>query len=260
MYRFLLRPRWIISHVLVLAAMVAMVNLSLWQVHRLHDKQALNAKIAARADRPPIDLAQAIDGAGVVAPADGIKAEFRSATVSGRYRPDAEFTVPSRTFNGAPGRWVVTPLHWSDTRPDVLVLRGFIPQAVDDNSPPINGVEPPSGTVTLRGWVRAAELPGGLQSTNAALGNHQFARLDIERIAAATHERLAPVFFQLGAQQPPTAGTAITMIPLPERDEGPHFSYAIQWAIFTVIAAIGYPLIIRRVARNQTKDATSDGD
>jgi hypothetical protein len=38
------------------------------------------------------------------------------------------------------------------------------------------------------------------------------------------------------------------LLPPPELTEGPHLSYAIQWFIFSSIAVIGYPLILRRRA------------
>jgi cytochrome oxidase assembly protein ShyY1 len=34
----------------------------------------------------------------------------------------------------------------------------------------------------------------------------------------------------------------------PELSEGPHLSYAAQWAIFSVIAAGGYALLLRKLA------------
>ena len=43
MYRFLLRPKWIGFHLLVVAAIVTMVNLGFWQLRRLDERQAFNA-------------------------------------------------------------------------------------------------------------------------------------------------------------------------------------------------------------------------
>jgi surfeit locus 1 family protein len=37
-------------------------------------------------------------------------------------------------------------------------------------------------------------------------------------------------------------------VPPPELSEGPHLGYAFQWFTFTVIALVGYPLILRRRA------------
>jgi cytochrome oxidase assembly protein ShyY1 len=44
------------------------------------------------------------------------------------------------------------------------------------------------------------------------------------------------------------------VLPEPILDEGPHFGYAVQWFIFSTIALVGYPLIIRRSARNRELD------
>jgi cytochrome oxidase assembly protein ShyY1 len=42
-------------------------------------------------------------------------------------------------------------------------------------------------------------------------------------------------------------------LPRPELGNGPHLSYAGQWFIFASIAAIGYLLVLRKVARSQTR-------
>ena len=53
------------------------------------------------------------------------------------------------------------------------------------------------------------------------------------------------------------ANTASNAIPTrnalerPGLDEGPHLSYAIQWFTFSAIAAGGYLLILRRIARTR---------
>ena len=50
--RFALRPRWILLHLLVLALIAAMIGLMFWQIDRLHEKQAVNAKVEQGANRP----------------------------------------------------------------------------------------------------------------------------------------------------------------------------------------------------------------
>jgi len=56
MYRFLLQPKWIGFHLLVIAAIVTMVNLGMWQLRRLDERQAFNATVEARYDEPPVPL------------------------------------------------------------------------------------------------------------------------------------------------------------------------------------------------------------
>jgi len=258
MYRFLLKPKWIVSHVLILGLIVAMILLMMWQLRRLDEKKDLNALIAGRADRSPAQLVDVLDGERVTKVSDGGRVEYDAVVVTGTYDTSAEFTVPNRTLNGAPGRFVVTPLTFAADRAPILVLRGFIPQAVEDDDAPIDGVEPPAGEVQVRGWLREAELPGNLQSKDVDLGQNRIARLDIDRIEAARGSDFQPVYLQLGGQQPPTTVDGISPFPLPERSEGPHFSYAVQWAIFTIIAMVGYPLVIRRVARGGGRTGRDD--
>jgi cytochrome oxidase assembly protein ShyY1 len=52
---------------------------------------------------------------------------------------------------------------------------------------------------------------------------------------------------------------AIVPVPPPELGEGPHLSYAVQWFIFTTIAVVGYPLILRRVLQRRGKEV-DDGE
>jgi cytochrome oxidase assembly protein ShyY1 len=59
---------------------------------------------------------------------------------------------------------------------------------------------------------------------------------------------------QLQQQDPPITTDTLTPVPLPPQDNGPHLSYAVQWFIFSTIAVIGYPLILRRNARSRDEE------
>ena len=48
------------------------------------------------------------------------------------------------------------------------------------------------------------------------------------------------------------------LLPAPERSEGPHLGYAVQWFLFTVIGLVSYGLLVRRTAREQTRDRQVD--
>jgi hypothetical protein len=72
-----------------------------------------------------------------------------------------------------------------------------------------------------------------------------------------------PVWIQLRKETPrPAAAAAPEILGLPVLDEGPHFSYMVQWFIFSTIAVVGYPLILRRNARERLEraDAGDDAD
>jgi hypothetical protein len=44
-------------------------------------------------------------------------------------------------------------------------------------------------------------------------------------------------------------------VPPPPLSNGPHLSYAIQWFIFSVIALVGYPIVLRRQAYGRDRSA-----
>jgi cytochrome oxidase assembly protein ShyY1 len=56
MYRFLLSPKWLGFHLLVLLGVIVMVNLSMWQLDRLDARRGFNAAVITSADLPPEDL------------------------------------------------------------------------------------------------------------------------------------------------------------------------------------------------------------
>ena len=61
MYRFLVRPKWIAFTLLVAVALVAMLNLSAWQFHRLEERRAFNERVTERLAEPPVALAALAD-------------------------------------------------------------------------------------------------------------------------------------------------------------------------------------------------------
>ena len=246
MYRFLLRPAWLVSHLLVAALVLSMIWLSQWQFRRLDDKRAENALVAANAEADPLTLPEAI----ALVAAEGVEAaQFRPVQVAGRYVTDQEVAVRNRSFAGAPGRWIVTPL--ASAEGDVLVARGFAPLAVDDIEPPFEAAAPAATELTALGYIQPTQERGSFGPTDPDTGTlGEMARVDVDRVAQQYGE-LAPFWLQLAGQDPAPSADVLTLIPLPEPDEGPHLGYAVQWLIFTVIAVGGYPIILRRVAKQR---------
>ena len=56
MYRFALRPKWLLFHLLVVVLVVVMVNLGIWQLHRLQDRRAFNDDVRTRSSMPVVDF------------------------------------------------------------------------------------------------------------------------------------------------------------------------------------------------------------
>jgi cytochrome oxidase assembly protein ShyY1 len=250
-YKFLVRPGWILSHLFVVALVVLMVNLGFWQLRRLDQRKDTNARIEANAHVDPQPLPPGIDEAG--------EAEWRRFTVTGTYEPGSDVLVANRTVDGQPGYWIVTLLRDVEQGPPVAIVRGFVTRAVvasDD----LAEVTAPTSEVTVTGYAQDSR-GGGRFATGTEGGWPEISRVDLGELAERWRvDDLLPIWLQLEAQDPPAGTAALTPVPLPSTDEGPHLSYAVQWFLFSAIAVVGYPLVLRRHARTSDDDTDDDPD
>lgn len=259
-YRFVLRPRWLLSHVLVLVAVVVMVNLGGWQLGRMHDRQACNDVRRANAGAAPVPVSDVlVPGAGVDLidnDAFGCRGPIaRTVTAVGSYVVADEVIVRNRSLTGRAGVWVATPLRLEDGNA-VLVVRGFVPSPGGLDEVP-SGVGPPVGTVTVTGYVQgtqARERFGPADPSEGRLAS--LARVDVERVGRQLDYPLLPGFVQLAQSSPAPGGPFPEPVPLPPTTDGPHLAYAVQWFAFSAIAVVGYPLVLRRRARPPSRGRT----
>ncbi len=238
---------WLLSHLLVLALVVVMLNLGLWQLRRLDDRQERNEAVTSRGELPVEPVADVLAGLDYE---EAAGVEYRRVTAAGTYVAADEVLVLNRSLEGAPGSWALTPLVLDDGAGTVMVNRGWINFALtqaDDRS----AVAPTGGPVLVEGIVRSTSTASGLQVSDPADGVlRTLARPDLERLQQQLDYPILPGYVQLVTQAPAVAGGLPAPVPLPELDEGPHLSYAVQWFLFTTIAVVGYPLVLRRVARS----------
>ena len=246
--RFLLRPRWLVSHVLVALLVVVMVNLGFWQLRRLDEKRDRNALVESRLEQPvtPVDeLLAPGDGDGAVE-----AARYRRVTATGTYDADATVVVRNRSQDGSAGAWLATPLVTA-SGDRVPVVRGFVGLAPDGEAV---DAPAPTGEVTVEGLV-----------------------VDPDRLDGTAPKDLAPVLGEAdvlpglllaqSSRPPEPSGAApeeagpdsILPVPTPELSEGPHLGYAMQWFIFSAIAVVGYPIVLRRVVIRRGKEVDDDG-
>lgn len=244
MYRFLLRPRWIAFHLLVVAGVVSMISLGFWQLRRLDQRQEFNAQVTSRIDLPAVALDELVTPGG-----DPDAVEWRSVEVRGRYLPEEELVVVNRSQAGRAGDMTVTPMQLDDGQ-ILLVERGFVPLGAV-------GGPPPDGDVAVLGRLRASQerRRGGL--TDPATGDLTEAqRLDIERLAPQLPGPVVPMYVELVDSIPAPAGDGPEPTIVPELDEGPHLSYAVQWFIFSVAVGVGWVLAVRRSTVTRQVNAT----
>ena len=255
MYDFLRRPAWIVSHILIALLVLAMVGLGLWQRQRYLDEKDKSDRLEALSTSTPVPLDQVVPqatGPGAVPES----ARYHRVTVTGTYDPAGEVGIRNRSQGGAPGAWVLTPLVQADGTA-VPVVRGWIPLSPDPPAPPFKGSEAPTGPVTVTGVVQLTQERGTFGATDPGTGRlRTLARVDLARYAEQLSVPIEPVWVMLDTQEPPQPG-GLNALPKPVEVELPspsqNFSYMMQWWIFALIALIGYPLVLRRVARNRAR-------
>ncbi len=248
MYGFLFRPKWLIFHLVVVAAIVAMVAAGFWQLDRLDQRQDFNQRVLERSQSEPVDVADVLDRLddGSLSLAD---AEWLPVVIDGTYLPDqvVEF---NNSQGGRAGDNVLTAMV-TDDGDTVIVNRGFIPLGVDVPAAPATAVE-------AFGYVRRSEVRdrGGLTDADDGQALTEVRRIDVPRLARQFPGDVAEIYVQLFAADPPIAPSDPQPVVLPELSNGSHLSYAIQWFVFAVCVAIGWVLAVRRSLRTR---ATTPG-
>ena len=252
MYAFLRRPAWILSHVLVAALVVSLVGLGFWQRARWLDEKDKKERLEAKAQSDPRPFDE------VVAPGAGISEvdeplRYTRVTVTGTYDVEAEVAILNRSQAGSPGAWVLTPLVTEDGSA-VPVVRGWIPYDPAGVDPPFTDALPPEGEVTVTGNLQLTQRRGSVGAVDPAEGRlPALSRVDLERFAQQLPYDLAPAWVLLDGQEPAQTGDLPDLVRLQTQDPAQNFSYMVQWWIFAAIAAGGYPLVLRTVARSRAR-------
>ena len=257
MYRFLLKPLWILSHLFIIGVVVLMVNLGFWQLQRLDERKAFNAEMRSAIAQPAQPIGSLVP-AGVDATRDEVESvKYRSASASGTYRVDQQVLVTNRTQNGAPGYWVLTPLALGDGTA-LVVNRGWIPYAYTADGS-WSDFAPPSGRVSITGSIEQPQVraTGGVVSSPADRADgtlRTLARVDVARLDQQVDELLLPLYVNLQTQNPAQSEVLAlpAVVPPPDlSDEGPHLSYAMQWFMFSAMTLVVYALLLRRIGRKR---------
>src|SRR5258708_16533908 len=159
------------------------VRLGFWQIARLHEKEALNARLRAALAAAPGDLAAA-DRALARGPA---ALRFGRWAARGRFDETRQFLLMGRARNGEPGVEVVTPLvpdracggAHGGGGPAVLVNRGWIPSADAATANPEQYPAPGERAIT------------GLAEPLAPGAAHAYGRVEIDSLEVWSVSQLA---------------------------------------------------------------------
>jgi surfeit locus 1 family protein len=226
------------------------VRLGFWQLHRLSQRRAINAKLAARLSTPPVPALEAMR--------DTASAEYRRVSATGTYDFAAELSLAARTREGSPGANIITPLRVRGSDTAVLVNRGWV-YAADAMSVDFGRWREPNDAV-ISGYL--VEIPrGGRGAVNPPSNPRVIRRLDYDSLAKRFPYPIAPFVLVATSAEAATASRDSTpaRLPPPLMDEGPHLGYAIQWFTFALIALVGAGIAVRADRRGSHR-AMSTGD
>jgi cytochrome oxidase assembly protein ShyY1 len=218
---------------LIAVVVVTTGFLARWQYGRHQDRVARNAVYLAGRTLPPVDL---------TAPsADTAALDGRRLVATGRFDPAGEVLLRGRVRGAAPGLHVATPLLLEGGGGVVWVERGFI--AAPDATTPTGEVPPPdTGVVRVTGVGMAVPTTDDAGQPLVRGADTTWRRLDRGMLAARRPGSLPTYLLLEGDATGP--GRLPTVEP-PALDEGPHFSYAIQW-IGIGLAALAFGIIALR--------------
>jgi cytochrome oxidase assembly protein ShyY1 len=220
--------RWILFFVTVVILAYACFLLGRWQFHRLTDTKAENSVITTNLKRDPVAVDQILAVGQPVVERD----EWRRVTATGAYVPEQSVVVRYQTRDGESGVDLVTPLR-TTAGPAVLVDRGWL-STTNVGTAQVNAPPPPSGQVTVVGWVRVDGTGGAASVTDKST----------RAISSAT---IAPTLpfpvyggFVDADTETPRPAHPLVKAELPDLGNGPHFFYGLQWWFFGVLAAFGF--------------------
>jgi cytochrome oxidase assembly protein ShyY1 len=201
----------IVPTIIVLLAALLMVRLGVWQIHRLHEKEALLARYSANQGKPPLPLA-------ALFPVDD----------SALYRRTSAFclnvavwrTGAGRAADGTPGWRHIAACRTGAEGPGILVDMGI---SADPAAPAWKG-GPVRGRLTWapddQPWLARLFTPGPPPPRTPML----------------VSDTAAP-------------GLKPTAQPNPADIPNNHFSYAVQWFLFAGVALIIYGVALWQRAR-----------
>ena len=261
-WRFVITPKWIARHVAVVLLVAGMLALLVWQLDRRQEKREYKHLVEGREVQAPVDVASLLP-VGLHVGDDAVDdVLYRQVTAAGTYLASSTVVVENRTgANDSPGGWVLTPLDLGGGRA-VLVNRGFVGLDADGKVVP---PAPPTGEVRVGGLLFPSQRRGSFGPTDPSTGVLAVvARVDLDRIDEQVAGDLLPAYVQLTSTDPPEppvgdGAAAVEALGPLHPDEGPHFSYAVQWAIFSTIASAGYVVLLRKVAREEGQRLALEG-
>lgn len=252
-WRFLVSPRWFGYYAMLLVFAIACVLLSQWQFDRRDQARAEISRIDTNYDAAPVPLTEL---ASEVTTYDDDAMKWRPVTARGSYVGTPTVVRNRPNANGDVGSDLIQAFQ-TEAGPVVMVNRGWVPIHADvlESQPELLMQAPTAETdepLELLMRIRQAEprIPGRETTSMTAGSVHipDLVSLTVSDHPAADTPAYTGFYGMLVEESP--AQPVGELPPKPQRDEGAHFSYALQWLVFILIAGGGISYAARQEFRN----------
>lgn len=227
-WSFLKSHRWLGYYALIIVFSIVCVLLGNWQFDRRDQARAEIQRIDNNYDAPPVPLETALPEFESY---DVDTNKWQQVRVTGTYQ-DEPYLARNRPAQNAVGSLLIQPLTLADGSV-FYVDRGWVNvNSTDDVSHTLP--TPASGEIEVTVRLRESESPvKGRENVGQTL-----ASIDLKDLANQMNvTAYTGAYGQLISEDP--AGETGLLATKPERDEGPHLSYALQWYVFILIVLGG---------------------
>ncbi len=247
-WSFLWSRRWIGYFSLLVLFSIACVWLGNWQFERRAEARAEIARIDANYDADPAPLEQLLpDPANF----DEDALKWHPVELRGRYVGES-YLARNRPGPQGVGSNLVQAFETAEGSV-FFIDRGWVPVS-GTSEVPADLPAAPEGEAVVLARLRAGEPEiAGRSSAGRSLASIDLPEL--ARLSGQGGEQVyTAAYGQLVSEQPAAPTGALAQ--RPERDEGPHLSYALQWYVFILIAVIG----VGYAARQEYRGFNADGE
>lgn len=247
-WSFLRTRRWIGYFSLLIVFSIACVWLGNWQFERRAEARAEIARIDANYDASPMALGDALPS---FPDFDEDARKWQPVELHGSYVGEV---ILARNRPGVQGVGSNLVQAFQNNDGTVIFIdRGWVPVSGTDQVP-AGLPAAPEGQVTVTARLRASEptIPG---RTSVGRFVASINATELAKVAGISGEVYTGAYGQL-IEERPAAETGV-LASRPERDEGPHLSYALQWYVFILIATIGLAYGARQEFRSYNAEGES---
>jgi len=225
-------------------AVIIMLGLGVWQLHRMEWKNALLERIAERIHQEPANFDGGLSW-------DESKDEYRRVRLRGSFVHEQELYLAARSRNGNVGYQVVTPFVLTNGMA-VLVNRGWVPSERRDPAKRAEGQI--KGDTDVVAVVRLTQAQGIMQPDNDPAKNVWF-YIDVEAMKKASGVATEIDYWFEADATPNPGGFPIggqTRIQIPND----HLQYAVTWFIFAITLTVIFLIFSYRRAGRSAESRT----